>query len=587
VSYLLGEHLAARMTFTTYSHRPGYSRHHLTGILSDALPPDADSSFQLFDLDAGKTPGGEVHPLAAILAGTGVMATEELWRQATTFASGAEEGPDDWLGPVTAAAGLLGRRLSASQTDTVARWLPLAARRMPAQHADILLGVALAQRGGTLSDERLLSMLELARELPSPSQVEQLEQILLDRAVTHITRGERAEPIQFTGKAGQIAQTQVSSLLAAGSTAALAVLDWAAASRVLPSDTELEWYGQTGLDLNTPERELSRLLSHFPAIRRGLVRRLASEPRWRAGEFFAGPTGGLISRDDLTEYAGLAEEWLLVSVDLGRMRPWNAFDQIVDIRHGPYLDRVLLERLWPTGCRSQDITDLLASVTKPPREEVLRWFVAEIEAAAARGMKDEGWLKLSGVLSKHPILASLPEDLIMTVRNAVRTTAKVNRADAAVRRGDVRVFAGLYDEYRTGSASTRLRLREELPKLLINADSLGRALRGCPADVMAAFCSSLQGWLSRDSPNAQVASRVFSALADPELQAQPELLDQLEATFELVRDWRHRDIAFLGQMLARDRQIAEKFRAWRESHRGRLARKLFGLAGPAEKRQGD
>src|SRR5438477_443310 len=67
-SYLLGEQLGHRMTFTTYSHRPGYSRYHLTGILPETLPPGADSSFQLFDLATGQTPGGGVHPLAAILA---------------------------------------------------------------------------------------------------------------------------------------------------------------------------------------------------------------------------------------------------------------------------------------------------------------------------------------------------------------------------------------------------------------------------------------------------------------------------------------------------------------------------------------
>src|SRR5690349_15972088 len=74
VSYLLGERLGRRMTFTTYSHRPGYSRYHLTGILPETLPPSADASFQLFDLATGQTPGGDVHPLAAILAGAGVMA---------------------------------------------------------------------------------------------------------------------------------------------------------------------------------------------------------------------------------------------------------------------------------------------------------------------------------------------------------------------------------------------------------------------------------------------------------------------------------------------------------------------------------
>ena len=44
------------MTFTTYSHRPGYARYHLTGALPGMLPPDADASFQMFDLAAGRTP---------------------------------------------------------------------------------------------------------------------------------------------------------------------------------------------------------------------------------------------------------------------------------------------------------------------------------------------------------------------------------------------------------------------------------------------------------------------------------------------------------------------------------------------------
>src|SRR5208282_3341840 len=70
ISYLLGEHLAYQMTFTTYSHRPGYARYHLTGILPDMLPPDADTSFQMFDFAAGWTPGHNVHPLAALLVST-------------------------------------------------------------------------------------------------------------------------------------------------------------------------------------------------------------------------------------------------------------------------------------------------------------------------------------------------------------------------------------------------------------------------------------------------------------------------------------------------------------------------------------
>ena len=81
VCYLLGEHLGRRMTFTTYSHRPSYARYHLIGVLPGMVPPDAGTGFQLFDLAAGQTPDGGVHPLAALLANTGVMATAGLWHR--------------------------------------------------------------------------------------------------------------------------------------------------------------------------------------------------------------------------------------------------------------------------------------------------------------------------------------------------------------------------------------------------------------------------------------------------------------------------------------------------------------------------
>src|SRR6185437_3575518 len=51
ISHLSGEQLSAELTFTTYNHRPGYSRHHLIGIQAESVPPDAEASFQLFNLD--------------------------------------------------------------------------------------------------------------------------------------------------------------------------------------------------------------------------------------------------------------------------------------------------------------------------------------------------------------------------------------------------------------------------------------------------------------------------------------------------------------------------------------------------------
>lgn len=596
ISYLLGEHLALEMTFTTYSHRPGYSRHHLIGVLSDSVPPDADSSFQLFDLDAGKTPGGEIHPLASLLAGTGIIATEGLWRQAMAFASGAEEAPDDWLGPVTAAAGLLGRALSDAETQTVARWLPAAADRMPAQHADIALGVALAQPDAALSDEQLLGLLDLARQLPSRAHAERLERLLVDRATAHLARGEPAVLVQPQSLAViEVIQAQIADLLQrATPEIALAALDWAVAAGATPSEAGLERYGRASLGPGLPEPELMQILRTFPGTLRGLLAQLAIETPQLAETVLAGPVGELIGRNDLLQYPMLTVEWRLACVAQGRMEPMRAFDEIVDIRskarQRPIVDGLLLGRLWPTGCPASRITELLDSdsVIRSSDPEVLDWLVAQIDAAAAHGTKTDGWLRLAQAITTHRLLPMLPRDLARTVQDTVSAAPKLRRARAAVNKGDVGVFAGLYDDYRAADDRTRGLWRDNLADMLCNAEPLYIALRGCPTEVMEAFCHRLERFLAPSRADARIAARVFEALTEPGLQAQLELFDQLRVAFEQVSSWRRRDLNFLAQFLARyPPGVAELFQEWRENHRGGLARKLFGgHAGPPKGTEG-
>ena len=585
-SYLLGEHLAPAMTFTTYSHRPGYSRHHLTGIQSDALQPDADSSFQLFDLDTGKTPGGVIHPLASLLAGTGVMATEGLWRQATAFASGTEQGPDDWLGPVASATGLLGGRLSATETDAVIGWLSGAADRIPAEHASVVLGVALAQPHVELTDTQLASLLDLARRLRSPAQAEGLELLLARRAVTHISRGEPTEPVRLGPRAALSAQAEISGLLRTAAPAVvLAALEWAAPSEAMPPESELEQYGQVGLGLNTPQPELARILRSSPAILRGFLILLAREPPQLAGSMLTGPVGALVRDDDLAPYPGLAEERLLAWVAQRRMDQQRAYDRIVDIRiaahRSPLIDAGLLGRLWPAGCPPQQVTELLGVMADLPDPDVRDWFVRQIQAAAAQETRSAGWLNLALALTSRSLLQLLPDKLAQAVHATASAENKRRWANSAIDRGDLSVFADLYAEYEAAGDRSRLSSAEDLAVLLHRAEPLGAALRGCPPGVMAVFCEGLQSWLAPSRKDAKLAARVFAALTDPDLQ--PELADQLAAAFEQVRDWHRRGLGQIGHFLSGKPEVAKQYQAWRESQRGGLARKLLGgWSGPAE-----
>lgn len=592
VCYLLGEPLARQVTFTTYSHRPGYSRYHLIGALPETLPPDAHKSFQLFDLAAGQALAGGVHPLAALLAEVGVMAAPGLWQQAAAFASGAEGSLDGWLGPVAVAAALLGRRLSAAETGAVAGWLPGAAGWLSAELADVVLGVLLAQPHQALTDERLAGLLAVARQLPVPARLDDTERLLAQRAVRHLARGEPAGTLRFTGQAGaEAARTMATELLRmATPPVALALLDWAADCGVLPPDAELERYGRTRLDPGMPERELGPLLRASPVIQRGLLARLDTEPGPVSDAVLGGPLGEQFSRDALAAYPVLTEQWLVLRAARGGIPPIQAFDEVRDVRSAadrePLVDAALLRRLWPDGCPRDQLAELLGSVTGPPAPDVRDWFLTQIGKVPPREKITGDWLRLAQVLAAHPLLKLLPAADARLIFRAARVRPLLRRAQTAAARGDVEIFGELFAAYQAADEDTRHFLDRDLPGLLASADPLGWALRGCPEGVAVSFCAELERRLTPARPDPALAGRVFAAIHDQEVAAQPALAGRLEAAFGQVGEWRRRDLSLLARTLEHDGDLARLFQAWREEHRPGLARRWFGEGpGPSSDRR--
>jgi len=582
VSYLLGEQLTHRMTFTTYSHRPGYSRYHLVGILPEALPSDAEASFRTFDFTTGRTPAGDVHPMAAMLASTGVMACSGLWQQATAFAAGTERGLDDWLAPVAVAAGLLGRKLTSGEADAVARWLPGTADRISPELADIGIGVALAGPDGTLGDERLIDLLTLSRRLPAPARAEHLERLLVGRAFMQIAHGEPVVTVRLTSPAAETARDVAIDMLDTLTPATvLAVLEWSAASGVLLSDADLERYGRTRLDTATPEQLLAHLVSCYPAILRGLLTRLAHEPPEVINKLLSGPIGARLQRDDVAGHPEVAELWLVQSVARGGMQPMAALDEIMDVRaaagRSPRVDAAVLRLLWPSGCPPDQLAGLLGILADTHPPDVDDWFAAEISAAVARGATGSGWLVLAEALADHPILAMLPEAETRSVRDTVRVLPLLQRAYQEGPHGDADVFADLYGEYASADADTRRLVDGRLPELLARASRLGMALRGCPDAVAAAFCEQLADRLAPMQADIRLARRVFIASRHPDLAA---LRERLLDAFEAVRRWNRRDLGALAESMDNDAELAQAFRQWRKPRRYELARKFLGRAGP-------
>jgi len=592
ICYLLGERLARQVTFTTYSHRPGYSRYHLIGALPEALPPDAHKSFQLFDLAAGQAPAGRVHPLAALLAETGVMAAPGLWQQAAAFASGAEDGLDGWLGPAAVAAALLGRQLSAAEADGVAGWLPGAAGWLSAELADVVLGVLLARPHQALTNERLAGLLAVARQLPVPARADDLERLLAERAVAHLSRGEPPGTLRFIGRAGAgAARARATKLLrTATPPVTLALLGWAADCGVVLPDAELERYGRTRLDPGMPERELGPLLRASLAIQRGLLARLDTEPGPVSDAVLGGPLGEQFSRDALAGYPALTEQWLVLRAAGGSMTPLRAFDEVRDVRSAahrePLVDAALLGRLWPDGCPRGELAELLGSVTGPPDTDVRDWFLAQIGKVPPREKITGDWLQLAQALAMHPMLKMLPGADARLIFRAARVRPLLRRARSAVARGDVEIFGELFAAYEAADEDTKHFLDRDLPGLLASADPLGLALRGCPEGVAVTFCAELERRLTPSRPDPALAGRVFTALQDQAVAAQPGLAGRLEAAFGQVGEWRRRDLSLLARTVEYDGDLARLFQAWRDEHRPGLVRRWFGEGtGPSPDRR--
>lgn len=581
VCYLLGEHLGRRLTFTTYSHRPGYAQYHLIGVPSDGLPPDADTSFQLFDLSTGRTPGRPIHPLAAILADAGVLAAPGLWQQATVFASGAEAGLDDWFAPVAVAAALLGRRLPPSELDAVTRWLPGTASWLADQPTDVALGVVLAQEDRTLTDDRLLALLELARHQHAADRADELEGLLAERAIAHLARGKPATPVRLSGPAAATARAGATGLLS-GTTPAivLAVLDWAAASGVVLPEVELERYGRASLAPDTPEPLLTSILRRSPDVQRGLVARLAEEPLPVADTLLAGPLGACLGRDDVADYPELTELWLLQRAARGSVPPIRAFDDICDIRaragRWPPADAALLRRLWPAGCPPGQLAELLGIVTSEPEPDVLDWFGREVSAAPAREEIKGDWLRVAQALVDHPIHPLLPPGVAHLMWSAARVMPLMRRARWEVSQGNMEVFGELFAVYRAADDDGRHFLDRDLPALLAGAEPLTKALRGCPDGVAVAFAAELDNRLAPQPADVELAARVFAALSSPGVRRQRVLREQLSVALEQVRTWRRRDIGAVARVLEPNDDLAESFQKWREEQRTGLARRLFG-----------
>lgn len=575
-SYLLGE-LAWRLSFTTYTSRPAYSRHHLIGVLASAGPALAGQGFCVCDPAAGQVPELPLHPLATLLARAGIRAAESVWSAARSLATGQEAGFDDWYPVLAAAAVLAGQDLEPADMAAVMTWLR---GDQGTSRTRVLTGLlnAIDAAGRLPGGLPVAELHALGALVSSDAARGRLDDLALAEALTRLRRREPAGAVAlYTSAARQKAAREIltglSDIPAEDSARAVALLEWARAAGVVLPAADLRQYGYSYLDpFGGDPAVLAAILSGEPAIAAGLIARLAQQPGM-ARELFDTPgraaaITSAITLADLGDHQQLAELWLLAAVTAGDTDPVDAFAEIAGRRKPGQADAALLSRLWPGRCPAGDLARLLAQARGP---ELGDWLAGQV-TAALEDHSGPGQPGLLQALKERPdIQRRLRPETLRLVSDLSAVGSLVSRA-----RRDPGALAQLYTRYPQLDRGAAAMVRRDIVSLLTAAPALGPALRGCPGELRTEFCRHLRTQLSAFNADAELAARVFSA----EQQLQDGSKDDkataaaLRKEFQAVRQWRGRQVRAMRRAL--DGRYAGEFDSWRERNRaGGMVRGLL------------
>ena len=579
VSYLLGERLARRMTFTTYSHRPAYSRHHLIGVVPGDEPLPEGFLCLRHPRRRRRRAVDTVHPLAALLARVGVVQADALWRQAAALwpqpvrSGPAADSLDGWH-PVVAAATLLrGDRLDPRHDVTaVVDWL--ASVREPLPDTRRVPQALLDGYGDFLTDAQLADLHPLVVSLGSDQVTLALESLLVSRAFAHFERDEPvAEPVRISHPVAR--NRAASQCLDALPTAAPGrvpdLLRWASGAGVEVEAAGLRSYG-AGLDPYTMEvRQLAAILRGQPHIIAGFLTFLDSKPGV-ALELFQEPDlseHDVITREDLRGWPQLTMQWVLAANARGLLSPLAALRELRGLDAGQINERVL-GQLWPDGCPAADLRVALRPLYELGQYD---WLCRQIVAAQETEAGGD-WIALASELDRYPELGErLPSDLRVSAAGLAEVEKTLKGARAKVAAGDTKVLAQLYLMFTRADKKARARLIEQLPGLLCAARRLEDALPGCPPRVRQEFCTQLRIRLNPFNADPALAARVFRAR---QARAKTgENVEDLDMELEQVLKWPGGKRRALHRALAPD--DTGPFDQWCEEHRGGMVTKLRGM----------
>lgn len=531
VAYLLGPVGGRQLTFSTYSLDPRRCQTHVVGTVSAAKPLRADimTGLHVFDPAAGVTPVVAPSPAALLVARLGVGAAAETWHLAESLATEPGRTLAGALPTLASAALMLGHRLTAFELIQAISWIHAQPDRVSASRLVAAADGALSQSLGDVPTAQKDQLIDIARRIDDTGpgadgpRLRLTEQRLVAAALSEYDNGGTpGDGARLQTVAGRKAAADGCRTRLAGcdSADAIRLLVWAAAAdAALEPDTV--W--RVGYDAILPSllagHELPGLAAAaaaWPALRLGMVHRLASLPWTDQETVLSRRAVAVLTHADFASHLALGEKWLIAMVRAGQLPSVVALSRVVALRWAGDDER-LLGQLWPN--RAWTPAEAIDIVRGLPAETLAGQAVRSRLSALLHDVPDLAdygpWTVLVGELLRLPPDV-LPRSDTELAREFQRLM-EVSRHAATESEPD-ELIDELLRYHATGNDVSKNLLERILPALLMQHTELHRALPRCDDRLFISFCEFAASELVRKNLSHRDIGNLIVAMQLMELK---------------------------------------------------------------------
>jgi hypothetical protein len=573
VSHLLPPAMSRRLSFATYSYRPGRNAEHLVGTVPEAdfvVDETTLRAYFLFDIVGGQASELTAHPLAELLTAMDAQDATDLWSLAEPLAAGAEPDFAGWYPPAAAGALRGGIPVDAGDLAAVIDWLPGSATRLraalvsevahrclahdalTARQAGVLVGVA-----GTVADQELLAAAEIrAFEL----LVGELEEDPVTPA--EVPRAATADGVRY-------ATELITTKLNGPGGHAVALLTIAVRARLPLDPDNLDRWGR---DLvapillagREPGAEVPDLLHRLPGLRTAVLETLATALPEREPAVLGamGRLGAAVPEKELEAYPGLHRTMLLAR---GARTDSERVPTLLRLCTTEAPDETMLATLWPSQWSVAEAAEVAAQV--PARFWTAPSMVERIDQVLRRPDKPHGpWEQYQAVCElaqRHGIADRLSPASAHHVRDMLRVRRLVELRKTAAGRPLRKVVLDMLDLLAEAEGPARAYLESYLPEVFLRLGPglLLELLPAAPEPIRRRYWQLVGETLKARQADLTVAAALIEVRAQlPGKQGLTADLDRVLA--ESVAQWRSKDLDQLEKWLGGKATVAY-FQKWR------------------------